>query len=380
VSGGGGGAAPYIWGVGTSSFGRRPGRLPAELAWEAVAEALADAGVAEVEAAYVGTVFGSPGTAQRALSGCGIAGVPIVTVENACASGTTAYHEGVRAIEEGRYERVLALGVETMTERFDGPITADPTDPEQAAGLLMPAIYGLSANRYLDLFDATPSDLARVAVKNSAAGALNPRAGRRRAVSEEEVLGSRMIAEPLTLFQCAGLSDAAAAAVLGPGAREARDVRVRSSALRSGAAWDQASEHVWGFDIVRDTAADAYAAAGVGPSDIEVLEVHDAFTIGELVTVEALGLAEPGGAPTRLRAGDFSIGGAQTVNPSGGLLSRGHPLGATGLAQIAEIVWQLRGEADERQARRPRTGLVETMGGGAAGLDGNGCVVTVLGG
>ena len=120
--------------------------------------------------------------------------------------------------------------------------------------------------------------------------------------------------------------------------------------------------------------------AGVGPADIDVLEVHDAFTIGELVTVEALGLAEPGGAPARLRAGEFSIGGAQTVNPSGGLLSRGHPLGATGLAQIAEVVWQLRGDAAERQAGRPRTGLVETMGGGAAGLDGNGCVVTVLGG
>ena len=372
--------SPHVWGVGTSRFGRQPDRLPADLAWEAVSEALTDAAVEGVEAAYVGTVFGSPGTAQRALSGCGLTGIPIVTVENACASGTTAYHEGVRAIEEGRYERVLALGLETMTTRFDGPITADPTDPEQAGGLLMPAIYGLSANRYLDLFGATPADLAQVAVKNSAAGALNPRAARRRAVTEEEILGSRMIAEPLTLFQCAGLSDAAAAAVLGPDSRESRDVPVRSSALRSGDAWDQESEHVWGFDIVRDTAADAFAMAGLGPADIDVLEVHDAFTIGELVTVEALGLAEPGGAPARLRAGEFSIGGAQTVNPSGGLLSRGHPLGATGLAQIAEVVWQLRGEAAERQVGRPRTGLVETMGGGAAGLDGNGCVVTVLGG
>jgi acetyl-CoA acetyltransferase len=369
----------HVWGVGTSSFGRQPDRLPADLAWEAVSEALEDAAVAGVEAAFVGTVFGSPGTAQRALSGCGITGIPIVTVENACASGTTAYHEGVRAIEEGRYERVLALGVETMTARFDGPITADPTDPEQASGMLMPAIYGLSANRYIDLFGASPSDLAGVAVKNSAAGVLNPRAGRRRAVTEEEVLGSRMIAEPLTLYQCAGLSDAAAAAVLGPERREDRDLPVLASALRSGAAWDQGSEHIWGFDIVRDTARDAFDAAALGPADVDVCEVHDAFTIGELVTVEALGLAEPGGAPARLRAGEFSIGGAQTVNPSGGLLSRGHPLGATGLAQIAEIVWQLRGEADQRQVGSPRVGLVETMGGGAAGLDGNGCVVTVLG-
>jgi acetyl-CoA acetyltransferase len=370
----------HVWGVGTSSFGRQPERLPADLGWEAVSEAMVDAGVDSVEAAFVGTVFGSPGTAQRVLSACGVTEVPIVTVENACASGTTAYHEGVRAIEEGRYERVLALGVETMTDRFDGPITADPTDPEQRSGLLMPAIYGLSANRYLDLHDASVSDLAAVAVKNSAAGALNPRAGRRRAVTEEEVLGSRMIAEPLTLFQCAGLSDAAAAAVLGPERREARDVEVRGSALRSGAAWDGASEHVWGFDIVRDTAADAYAAAGIGPAEADVLEVHDAFTIGEIVTVEALGLAPPGGAPARLRAGELALGGAQPVNPSGGLLSRGHPLGATGLAQIAEIVWQLRGECGPRQVEGARVGVVETMGGGAAGLDGNGCVVTVLGG
>ncbi len=370
----------HVWGVGTSSFGRRPERLPADLGWEAVSEALVDAGVDAVDAAFVGTVFGSPGTAQRVLSACGVTGIPIVTVENACASGTTAYHEGVRAIEEGRYERVLALGVETMTARFDGPITADPTDPEQRTGLLMPAIYGISANRYLDLYGASVSDLAAVAVKNSAAGALNPRAARRRAVTEEEVLGSRMIAEPLTLFQCAGLSDAAAAAVLGPERRERRDVAIRGSALRSGAAWDQGSEHVWGFDIVRDTAADAYAAAAIGPDEVDVLEVHDAFTIGELVTVEALGLAPPGGAPARLRKGELGLGGSQPVNPSGGLLSRGHPLGATGLAQIAEIVWQLRDEAGERQVDGARTGLVETMGGGAAGLDGNGCVVTVLGG
>lgn len=370
----------HVWGVGTSQFGRQPGRLPADLAWDAVSEAIADAAVSEVEAAYVGTVFGSPGTAQRALSAAGITGVPIVTCENACASGTTAYHEGVRAIEEGRFERVLALGVETMTALFDGPISADPTDSEQASGMLMPAIYGLSANRYLDRFGATASDLAQVAVKNVANGARNPRAQRRRAVTEEEVLNSRMIAEPLTLYQCAGLSDAAAAMVLGADRRESSDIPVRASALRSGAAWDQDSEHVWGFEIVRDTAADAYAEAGVGPGDIDVLEVHDAFTIGELVTVEALGLATEGGAPARLRAGDFAIGGAQAVNPSGGLLARGHPLGATGLAQLAEVVWQLRGEAGERQVTAPRTALVETMGGGAAGLDGNGCVITVLGG
>jgi len=303
-----------------------------------------------------------------------------VTVENACASGTTAYHEGVTAIEEGRYESVLAVGIETMTTRFDGPIAPESTDVDQDTGLLMPALYAMSATRYLSDHGATPSDLAQVAVKNSANGAANPRAQRQHALSEEEILSSRMIAEPLTLFQCAGLSDAAAAVVVGSGQRHEGDVPIRASALRSGRAWDQYSEHVWGFDIVRDTAADAYRQAGMGPADVDVLEVHDAFTVGEYVTVEALGFAEPGEAPTRLRSGEFAINGDHAVNPSGGLLARGHPLGATGLAQLAEITWQLRGEAGDRQVAEPRIGLVETMGGGASGLDGNGCVVTLLGG
>lgn len=369
-----------IWGVGTSRFGRQPELLPAELAWQATVEALGDAGVEEVDAAFVGTVFGAPGVAQRALGGLGITDVPIVTVENACASGTTAYHEGIEAIAAGRYERVLALGIETMTTRFEGPIAPEPTDPEQASGLLLPALYALTATRYMAEHGASASDLAQVAVKNSANGARNPRAQRRRALSEEEILASRPIAEPLTLYQCAGLSDAAAAVVLGPAVRGEGDVPVRASVLRSGAPWDQASDHVWGFDIVRDAAAEVYERAGIGPEEIDLLEVHDAFTVGELVTLEALGLAPEGGAVARLRAGEFALDGAQAVNPSGGLLARGHPLGATGLAQLAEVTWQLRGQAEERQVDGARTALVETMGGGASGLDGNGCVVTVLGG
>ena len=368
----------WIWGVGTSNFGRQPDKLPAELAWEALQEALADADVAHVDAAFVGTVFGSLGVAQRALLGVGLAGIPIVTVENACASGSTALHEAHQAILSGRYERVIALGVEHLTSLFAGPIASDPTDREQATGLLFPGIYAMSASRYMYEHDATAEDLAAVAVKNSRHGALNPRAQRRRALSVEEVLGSRMIAEPLTLFQCAGLSDAAAAAVLGPTRRGSRDVALRASALRSGTSWDHTSRHVWGYDVVRDTARDAYDAAGIEPSDADVLEVHDAFTIGELVTVEALGVDAEGAAPAAVAAGEHSLGGKTPVNPSGGLLSRGHPLGATGVAQLAELVWQLRGEADQRQVADARIGLLETMGGGTAGLDGNACVVAVL--
>jgi acetyl-CoA C-acetyltransferase len=369
-----------IWGAGSSAFGRRPDRLPAQLAWEAVQEALEDAAVDGVDAAYVGTVFGAPGVAQRALMGVGVTGVPIVTVENACASGTTAFHEARAAILAGRYERVLVLGVEHMSTLFDGPIAPEATDAEQAAGLLLPALYALTASRYMADHGATASDLAQVAVKNSQHGSLNPRAQRQRALTEEEILSSRPIADPLTLFQCAGLSDAAAAVVLGPERRDARDIPVRASVLASGRAWDHASEHVWGYDLVQETSARAYAEAGLGPEDMDIVELHDAFTIGELVTTEALGLAEPGEAAALVRSGACSLGGRRPVNPSGGLLSRGHPLGATGVAQLAEIVWQLRGDAGDRQVEGARTGLVETMGGGAAGLDGNGCVVAVLGG
>jgi acetyl-CoA acetyltransferase len=369
-----------VWGVGTSQFGRQPEMLPAQLAWRAVQEALQDAAVDSVDAAFVGTVFGAPGVAQRALSGVGLTGIPIVTVENACASGTTAFHEGREAILSGRYERVLALGIEHMSTMFKGPIAPEATDAEQATGLLLPALYALSASRYMADHDVSASDLAQVAVKNSRHGALNARAQRRREVTEEEVLGSRPIADPLTLFQCAGLSDAAAAVVLGGHQRDARDIPVRTSVLRSGQAWDHASEHVWGYDVVRDTSRQAYEEAGLGPMDFDLVELHDAFTIGELVTIEALGLAEDGQAPARVRAGELSLGGRQPVNPSGGLLSRGHPLGATGLAQIAESTWQLRGDAGDRQIAGARTALVETMGGGTSGIDGNGCVVAVLGG
>jgi acetyl-CoA C-acetyltransferase len=370
----------WVYGVGTTRFGRQSDRLPAELGWEAVEEALEDSGVeaGDIDAAYVGTVFGTLGVAQRALAGVGLAGIPMVTVENACASGSTALHEAAHAIHSGRYRHVLALGVEHLTSRFAGPIDSDPTDIDQSTGLLFPGLYAMSASRYLHEHDATPADLAEVAVKNRWHGSLNPRAQRRTTVTREQVLESKMIAEPLTLYQCTGLSDAAAAAVLGPERRTRRDVAIRGSAIGSGHTWDHESTGTWGSGLVRDIADQAYAAAGIEPGDVDVLEVHDAFTIGEIVTLEAMRIAGDGAAPADVAAGRFSVGGETPVNPSGGLLARGHPLGATGLAQNAELVTQLRGEAGARQAEGARIAALETMGGGVGGLDGNACVVAVL--
>ena len=377
------GVSTAIWGVGTSAFGKQASLGGPRLAWQATVEALDDAGLraSEIDAVYAGTVFGDPGTVTRSLQQIGIVEVPVITIENACASGTSAFHEARVAVETGRYERVLAFGIETMTAHFDGAIIPIASDPDGAQGFAMPSIYGMSAIRYRHEFGVTDEQMAAVAVKNRRHSVGNPRAQHRKAVTVEQVLGSRMVADPITLFQCCSIADAAAAAVIGPrgGSRDPRqEVAIRSSALRSGRLWDHTTDKVWGWDIVADTAARAFEAAGVGPGEIDVFEVHDAFTIGEIITTEALGLCELGEGGRLVESGHTALGGPQPVNPSGGLLSRGHPLGATGLAQIAEIAWQLRGMAADRQVPGARLGAVETMGGGTAGIDGNACVVTVL--
>lgn len=367
-----------IYGVGTSNFGRQPHLTGAQLAHAAVVEALADADVSSVDAVYGGTVFGGPGTIQRATQTLGITGVPILTFENACATGTTAFHEAVQAIDSGRYGKVLCLGIETMTTRFRGPILPEKDDPEGNTGLGMPGIYAMTASRYGSLYDVDLDDLALVAVKNRSHGAGNERAQHGHIASREEILASRMIADPLTLMQCCDISDAAAAAIIGPERGNARDISVRGSVLKSGGLWDHRSPHPWGFELVSATAQELWEQTGISPSDIDLFEVHDAFTIGEIITTEGLGLAQPGGGIDLVKSGHTTLGGTQPVNPSGGLLSRGHPLGATGLAQIAEATWQLRGDAGKRQVEGARLAAVETMGGGTAGIDGNGCVVAVL--
>ena len=367
-----------VKGVGTSRFARMPETPPGELAWQAVTEALSEAATAptDIEAVFAGSVFGDPGVTTRALAHLGITGVPVVTIENACASGTTAFHEARSAVVAGRYETALAVGIETMTAVFDGPIEPLASDTEGAQGFAMPSLYGMAAHRYQEVYGLTAEQMALVAVKNRRHALGNPRAQHAGEYTVGQILASRPISDPLTLLQCCDIADAAAAAIVGPAAPG--DVTVRASALASGGRWDHDADLVWGWRLVADTAASAYEEAGVAPQDVDVFEVHDAFTIGEIVTTEALGLCPLGGGGELVASGHTRLGGAQPVNPSGGLMGRGHPLGATGLAQIAEIVWQLRGAAADRQVPGARIGLVETMGGGTAGIDGNGCVVAVL--
>jgi acetyl-CoA C-acetyltransferase len=368
-----------IYGVGSSNFGKQPNTSVYALAWQACQEAFADAGIDRVDVAFVGTALGSLGTGQRLLKGLGVVDGPIITVENACASGTTAYHEAYEAIRYGRYNKVLALGVEQMSTRISGAMSPDPIDPEGRSGIVMLPRYAMMAQRYTAQYTVPIEDIAYVAVKNSHNGALNKRAQRARALTLDEVLQSRLVADPLTLFQCCSISDGAAAAVLGCSRDDPRDIVIRSSALVPGGLWDYRTDRLLGSEIIERAAHAAFELAGCAIGGIDVFEVHDAFTIGEIIAIEALGLADPGTGPALGRSGATAIEGRLPVNPSGGLLSRGHPLGATGLAQVAEIVWQLRGEADGRQVAGASLGLVETAGGGVSGIDGTGCVVTILG-
>ena len=371
-----------IRGVGTSDYGRFPQRRVESLAWEAILEAMQDAAAdtGEIEAVFVGSVFGPPGIATRTLRGIGIGGVPVLTIEAACASGTAAYHEAVEAVALGRYSCVLVFGIEHLSSLFTrGAIVPEATDCEGRAGLPLPGLYALQAQRYIEQYGATAEQIADVAVKNKANGLLNPRAQlKSEAPSIEQVLASRKIADPLTFLQCCPVSDGAGALVIGRAKGRAGEVRVLASAMASGRLWDHRSTDFWGEGPVRRAANAAYAQAGVSAKEVDVLEVHDSFTIGEILTLEALGVCKPGEGAALAPSGHTRRGGRQPVNPSGGLLSRGHPLGATGTAQLAEIVWQLRGKADQRQVPNARLGLVETMGGGAAGMEGNAAVVTLL--
>ncbi len=374
-----------VAGVGMTTFGKQPERSVEDLGREAVLAALHDAGLApdRLEAAYCGNAVGGGSVGQRVLHGLGITGLPVVNIENACASGSTAFREGWLMVAASIYDVALVLGAEKLSDRFDGVITLDrEAEPETELGLTMPASYAMIAQRHIAEHGTTRAQLAQVSVKNHLHGCLNPRAQYQIELSLAEVLESRMIADPLTLYQCCANSDGAAAAVLVAehliGSMSHSPVWVLGSGLASGTSLRRARD-MTRSEITARAAQEAYVQAGIGPDDVDMAEVHDAFTIGEIVACEALGFCPPGRGGHLAESGEAALGGRLPVNPSGGLLSKGHPVGATGVAQIAELVWQLRGEAGHRQVPGARIGLAHTLGGGVAALDGVACTVTILG-
>jgi len=368
-----------IAGIGLHPFGRFDGSTATDLGVVAVRQALAEAGVrrGEIGAAFCGTAYGGVAAGHRVLGALAMTGMPIIDVEAGCASGGAALQLGAMQIATGQSDCVLVFGIEKMPR---GVIRSSFFAPwQEAAGLTpAPAYFALRAQRLLREQGLDKSDLAQVVVKNRSHGALNPDAMFRTAVTAEEVLASRVVCEPLHLWMLCSPNEGAAAVVL----RRARpgEVVVAGVSLRSHLPGNVLGEDspLCGIDDSTVTppttlaADDAYAQAGLGPDEVDVVECQDTDAARELLAWPELGLCPPGGQRGLLADGDASLGGRRPINPSGGLLSKGEPLGASALGQVVEITRQLRGAAGDRQVPDARVGLSHVIGRGA-----NACV-TIL--
>jgi len=404
-----------IAGVGMTPFGKHLDKGLKELAAAAIGDALADAGLeaADVEAAYMANAAGAIITGQVlipgevALRGMGIGRIPVVNVENACASAGTALQQAATMISLGAYDVVVACGYEKLVHEdkarsfavFAGAVDTEDMDglrrsidaklracdiiPDAegaAARSIFMDIYATMAAPHMKKYGTTARQFASVSAKNSRHGALNARAQFRDVLTIDDVLAARMIAEPLTLPMCSPIGDGAAAVVL-VSERKARalglnrPVRIASSVLATGWDYEQgASEGVF-----EATIGQAYEEAGFGPGDVDVVELHDASAPSEVLHTEYLGLCAKGEGGPLIESGATALGGGgrTIVNPSGGLLRKGHPIGATGIAQIVELTEQLQGRSGARQVEGARIAIAEN-GGGYIGDDVGALVVTTL--
>ncbi|MEJ8858788.1 thiolase family protein [Variovorax robiniae] len=376
----------YIAGVAMTPFGRHEASMQ-DLTQTAVCEAVADAGLElpDAQAFYACNVFGGMALGQVLLRDLDLPGLPIYNVENACASSATGVHLACHALAAGVYDTVVVFGVEKLTALGGGTIPLQRndymTELYARAGLTLPAVYAMRATRYLHEFGVDADVLGEVTVKNRRHGALNPYAQTRTEVSIDEVMNSRMVFDPLTLLQCCPSAvDGAAALVLTTRkpTQRARPVRVLASSIQSGRL-ETGCDDILAAEITARAARKAYEQAGMKPADLDVIELHDAFSIAELIYYDALGLCERGEAHELLKSGGTTFGGRVTVNPSGGLLAKGHPLGASGVAQMVEAVWHLEGRAGERQVQGASLALTQCTGGGIAGVDHAASAVHILG-
>jgi benzoylsuccinyl-CoA thiolase BbsB subunit len=354
----------------------------ADLGGAAARAALADAGVeaGDVGVAVVGSVYEHPSVGQKVLLRLGLNGIPLVNLENACASSSSATIEALRWIESGHAEVALVVGVDKMASHYSsGPIDlVDERDTFGAQGLTVPALFGLLAEKHMAEHGSTREDFARIAHKNRSYAAVNPYARFRKPPTLEEILASPVIATPLGKFDCCANGDGAAAVVLASEdyaeRHGLRSVWLRAAELGGGVLGDRLFD-----DPMTPLAQRAFERAGLSPEDIDVVECHDNFSVGEFEAYERLGFCPPGEAHLYLREGKSAInGGGAAFNPSGGLLGRSHPAGATGCAQIGSIVRQIRGEAGAVQHDAARTGLVQTSGGGVMELQSNATTVLIL--
>ncbi|MDT9598745.1 lipid-transfer protein [Sphingosinicella rhizophila] len=383
-----------VAGVGMIPFGK-PGKSPPydEMGTAAIRLAIEDAGIGFdlIEQAYAGFVYGDTSSGQKVIYKAGMTGIPIVNVNNACASGSTALYLARQAVESGAAECALAVGFEQMVPGALGLVFSDRPSPVADFNVicdelvdgevpLAPKFYCGAGKEHMDRYGTTLADFAKVRAKASRHGARNPLSVFRNVLTEEEVLESPPILPGIMtrLMACPPTCGAAAAILVSPdfAKRHGLDptVRIVAQAMTTDLpnSFDPPDMiNLVGSDMTRRAADAVYEKAGIGPDDIQVVELHDCFAQNEVLTYEALGLCPPGGAQRFIADGDNSYGGKVVTNPSGGLLSKGHPLGATGLAQIFELTHQLRGTADRRQVDNVRYALQHNIGLGGA------CVVTL---
>lgn len=366
-----------IAGVGLTRFdsydGRkgRPKKEFYDLGSEAILRALTDADMEwkDIEAAFCGSVYCGTASGHQTISRIGATGIPIVNVENACSSGASAFRLACQMIAAEVHDVVLAAGFETMPRGFIMS-TAWPEWQRTLGFNVQPAAYAMQTLRYMEETGATVEDISRVSMKNRKNGALNPNARFQKPVTMEEVLSSRLVAAPLHLLHACPLADGGTAVILCSRdklKRKDKVVRVAASVLTSGTyghEYGGGSVKIKTPDTIELSAQEAWEISGCGPEDMDVVQAYDTMASGELWDLEKLGLCGPGEAPGLLREGVFDLDGKCPVNTDGGLMARGHPLGATALAQIIEIYTQLRGEAGQRQVPGATTGLAHAMGAG----------------
>ena len=360
-----------VAGVGMCKFGRYNDREVDDLGNEAVLKALKDADLqwSDVQAIFCANAYGGLGIGNRIAYSIGMNGIPIVNVENACSGGLSAFRLCYQSVAAELYDVCLAIGA----EKIPGGLLDDSSWPvyERRMGFnVQPAAYGVEAQRHMEDYGSTVEQFARVAVKNRKNGCLNPYAGFQSQVTVEEVLNSRMISSPLRLLMCCANGDGAAAAILCNADKlksKRKKVTVAASVLTSetyGNVKGAGSLRAHNPDRTEIAAKQAYEISGCGPQDIDFLEAYDTMASSELINVEKLGFCKKGEYGPLVEKGFFDIDGELPVNPSGGLLSRRHPVSATGLAQIAELVWQLREEAGPRQISGAKVGMAHCLGAG----------------
>ena len=374
----------FVIGVGMTKF-ERCDRDAKELGQEAATAALKDAGIDydKIEQGFCGYINGMSTLGQQTLYGVGMTGIPVYNVNNNCSTGSTALYMAYNAIRFGQNEAVLALGFEKMQK---GPLEnqlpgleklKEETEKEKKAPIAA-RMFGDAGRDHMEKYGTKPTTFAKIAVKNHLHSVNNPRSQYQEACSLEEVLAARMVYDPLTILQCCPTSDGAAAAVVvserylkahpHPGAIEIRGMAMSTDKMEDFA---RGRIGMVGMGMTERASRAVYEQSGLGPQDVQVIELHDCFSTNELITYEGLGMCKEGEGEKLVEDEATTYGGRWVVNPSGGLLSKGHPLGATGLAQCAELVWQLRGQAEKRQVDDVMAALQHNLGLGGA------CVVAM---